>query len=136
MKLYFANKRFLQSRQNHRFKLWDGFQNNYYPILSFLQMKKSAGKFYAVIRGLEPGIYTSWAECSKQVDGYRYPKFKSFKTEQEAQYWLENGVEMELPSKEIPSKRSIDDIVKQDDKSKKFLERKDFTVIYTDGSCS
>ncbi len=46
--------------------------------------KKSKSKYYVVWVGLNPGIYTSWAECQAQVVGYPDAKYKSFKTEAEA----------------------------------------------------
>lgn len=46
----------------------------------------SPQKFYVVWTGRESGIYSSWDECKKQVDGFDGAKFKSFKTEAEAKY--------------------------------------------------
>lgn len=37
-------------------------------------------KYYVVWRGLEPGIYTTWAECEAQVRGVQAAAYKSFKT--------------------------------------------------------
>ena len=37
-----------------------------------------AGKFYAVKEGRSTGVFASWAECKKQVDGYSGAKYKSF----------------------------------------------------------
>ena len=42
-------------------------------------------KFYVVWEGLEPGIYTSWDNCKKQIQGYPNAKYKSFKTKLEAE---------------------------------------------------
>jgi hypothetical protein len=44
-------------------------------------MPKNSKKFYAVVRGLHPGIFQTWDECKKSVHGYPGAKFKSFKTE-------------------------------------------------------
>lgn len=41
-------------------------------------------KYYGVKRGLVPGVYTSWDECKAQVDGFSGAEYKSFKTEEEA----------------------------------------------------
>jgi len=35
-------------------------------------------KFYAVHRGVKPGIYATWDECKKQVDGFNGPIYKKF----------------------------------------------------------
>jgi len=45
------------------------------------------GKFYKVVRGHVPGIYTSWNEAKEQIDGYSGSIYKSFKTEEEAKMW-------------------------------------------------
>ena len=49
-------------------------------------MKKE--KFYAVKKGRNPGIYRTWAECSKQVNKFSGAKFKSFDTLQEAENYM------------------------------------------------
>ncbi|WP_300410798.1 ribonuclease H family protein [Lagierella sp.] len=41
-------------------------------------------KYYAVKTGRKPGIYSSWEECKKQIDGYSGAVFKKFKTKKEA----------------------------------------------------
>lgn len=40
--------------------------------------------FYAVARGRKPGIYYTWAECCKQVDGFSGARYKKLKTLTEA----------------------------------------------------
>ncbi len=42
-------------------------------------------KIYVVWVGQAPGIYTSWAECEKQVKGYTGARYKSFTTMAEAE---------------------------------------------------
>jgi len=50
-------------------------------------------KFFVVWDGREPGIYTSWDECKRQVHAYPEAKYKGFATEAEAReaflspYW-------------------------------------------------
>jgi ribonuclease HI len=50
-------------------------------------------KFYVVWEGHKPGVYKTWDDCKKQVDGFAQAKYKSFDTESEAQnafkgnYW-------------------------------------------------
>lgn len=46
-------------------------------------------KYYAVKNGKQPGIYTTWEECQKQVIGFPNAVFKSFKTEKEAKVYLD-----------------------------------------------
>ena len=47
-----------------------------------------AGKFYAVKAGRQTGIFNSWEECKKQVDGYPSASYKSFKTAAEAASYI------------------------------------------------
>lgn len=48
-------------------------------------MAKSKKKFYVVWQGAKPGIYKTWAECKRQVEGFPSPIFKSFQSEEIAQ---------------------------------------------------
>ncbi len=41
-------------------------------------------KFYAVKRGFQEGIFQSWDECKKFVEGYHGAEFKGFVTREEA----------------------------------------------------
>ncbi len=45
-------------------------------------------KYYAVKKGLVPGIYLSWEECEKNVKGFPGASFRGFATEEEAQAFL------------------------------------------------
>jgi len=47
--------------------------------------KPKKPKFYVVWSGKKPGVYTTWAECEKQVSGVEGARFKSFETNAEAQ---------------------------------------------------
>lgn len=42
-------------------------------------------KYYVVWKGRETGIFTSWEDCKKQVEGFKDARYKSFKTRQEAE---------------------------------------------------
>lgn len=50
------------------------------------------GKVYAVKKGRVPGIYKTWADCQKQVIKYPGAVFKSFKTIEEANTFMEGAV--------------------------------------------
>lgn len=41
-------------------------------------------KYYAVIYGIQPGIYSSWEKCKKQVNGYSGAAYKGFDTKNAA----------------------------------------------------
>ena len=49
-------------------------------------------KYYVVRKGRNPGIYLTWEECKKQVDGFSNAEFKSFSSELEARKYLNNDV--------------------------------------------
>ncbi|WP_195953141.1 viroplasmin family protein [Clostridium saudiense] len=48
------------------------------------------GKFYAVKNGRNIGIYNSWNECKKQIDGFKGAIYKSFLSEKEAEEFIGN----------------------------------------------
>lgn len=43
-----------------------------------------AKKFYSVKKGVKPGIYESWSDCQKQINGFSGAEYKSFTTYDEA----------------------------------------------------
>ncbi|MFT8767281.1 MAG: ribonuclease H family protein [Lentilactobacillus hilgardii] len=45
-------------------------------------------KYYAVRKGLQTGIFTTWDETSKQVSGFSGAEYKSFKSKSEAEGFL------------------------------------------------
>ena len=44
--------------------------------------------FYAVKKGRETGIFSTWGECEKQVKGFKGAKYKKFKSEAQAKKYL------------------------------------------------
>lgn len=42
-------------------------------------------KYYVVWNGRKPGIFTSWADCEKQVKGFAAAQYKSFESLKEAE---------------------------------------------------
>ena len=70
-------------------------------------------KYYAVKKGRHPGIYKTWAECQKEVNGYPNAKFKSFLTLKCANEWLQ------APGNTVPSTKAVD--------------YSDNILVYTDG---
>lgn len=61
-------------------------------------------KYYGVKKGLVPGVYTSWDECKAQVDGFSGAEYKSFKTEAEANDYV--NIEKENVKKEYDEKEN------------------------------
>ena len=45
-------------------------------------------KFYAVKKGVQPGIYTTWPEAEAQVKGFSGAVYKGFATKEDAQVWF------------------------------------------------
>lgn len=52
-------------------------------------------KFYAVAKGVQPGIYTSWSECEKQVKNFKGALYRSFTNKEEAQTYLDQMIDAE-----------------------------------------
>jgi ribonuclease HI len=54
-------------------------------------------KFYGVKSGRQPGVYTAWDECKKQVHGYGGAVFKSFPTKEAAEAFVYGPKEAGTP---------------------------------------
>ena len=54
----------------------------------------SKKKFYVVRKGYKVGIYNTWDECKKQVNGFSGAEYKSFQTLEEANEYM--GVEKKI----------------------------------------
>ncbi|MGG3805356.1 viroplasmin family protein [Metabacillus fastidiosus] len=82
-------------------------------------------KYYAVKVGKVTGIYETWADCQKQVNGYNGAVFKGFGTKAEAEQFI--GDTSSLPTEQ--SENSNLDI-------KDYLDKLDVTtlVAFVDGS--
>lgn len=53
-------------------------------------------KFYVVWTGRKPGLYSSWDDCKKQVDGFEGAKYKGFPTKELATAALNDDFEKYL----------------------------------------
>lgn len=62
----------------------------------------SKKKYYAVLKGKITGIFTSWADCEKQVKGFSGAIYKSFPTREEAETALELREQGFLLSQKTP----------------------------------
>lgn len=51
-------------------------------------------KYYAVKNGRVPGIYNSWAECQKQIHGFKNASYKSFTSRKEAEEFISDKKEI------------------------------------------
>ncbi len=68
----------------------------------------AANKYYAVKAGHKPGIYVSWDECKKQVEGFSGASYKGFTTLQEAEAFI--GI-VSTPMEKISSNRLVSEAV-------------------------
>lgn len=75
-----------------------------------------AKKFYAVKKGVKPGIYESWNECQSQINGYSGAVYKSFNTYNDAIKYIEEDVD----------KKSLDTLNTETPKT--------LAIAYVDGS--
>jgi ribonuclease HI len=85
-----------------------------------------ANMYYAVAIGRQPGIYRSWADTKKQVDGFKNPKYRKFATEEEAKDFIAS----------VSSQKRVPSVVAQmgvDVGSATPCEPDDL-VVFTDGS--
>ena len=58
------------------------------PVLYFVDDDDI--KYYAVVRGIKPGIYNTWNQCKAQVHKYLNAQYKSFPSKDEAiQYFID-----------------------------------------------
>lgn len=83
-------------------------------------------KFYAVAKGLKPGIYDNWPEAKSQIDGYTGAVYKGFPSRKEAEEWMKNPVLKRIPFSAIPSENSGGDCKPKTGE----------VTIYTDGGSS
>lgn len=86
-----------------------------------IHMPKSKS-FYAVHRGHKTGIYTSWGECSQQVNGFPGAQYKKFACKNEAQAFMQHGKCNSAPGR------------KKRPQSAASQSLNGFVNIYTDGS--
>jgi ribonuclease HI len=81
-----------------------------------LESNLAKQKYYVVWIGRQPGIYTTWAECAAQVEGFSGAKYKAFERKEQAveafaQEWKQHvGVTRQfiLPPDVIADSISVD----------------------------
>lgn len=78
-------------------------------------------KYYAVKKGNEVGIFESWEECKKSIDGFKGADYKSFKNKEDAEQFLLLDDEKETLD-ENSSLKSVEAL------------NDDELIIYSDGS--
>jgi len=73
-------------------------------------MGKEKNNYYVVWNGLKPGVYSSWAECQKQITAFPNAKYKGFKTPQLAHKAFEEGSENYWGKKVVESLLSAEEL--------------------------
>lgn len=73
--------------------------------------------YYAVFKGITPGIFNTWTECSESVTGFPGAKYKKFDTKQEADLFMQGEDD---PVPKTHPKLVVDHV--------------DY-YVYTDGAC-
>lgn len=89
-------------------------------------------KVYAVRAGRSCGIFTTWDECKKQVDGYAGARYKGFTDIAEALAWLNGGSRPAAPQHAGTAKRRPRP---SQPPTPTIPDSEQDYVIYTDGSC-
>ena len=103
--------------------------------------------YYIVKKGKNPGVYYSWAECSREVQGFSGAVYKGFVTRKEAEEWYgkpvppapsekgspSSGKPLSLPEaeKKYPSRKVVRNISLF--QNGEYLPEE--LTIFTDGSC-
>lgn len=78
--------------------------------------------FYAVHKGRTKGVFCTWKECQKSVEGYKGAVFKKFSKIEDAEYFAKYGKIQEIQEIEISE-------------IPKYLENKFDIIVFTDGAC-
>ena len=79
-----------------------------------------AVKYYAIVSGVKPGIYTDWRTAESMVKGFPGAIFKSFRTRTEAENFYKRSKHVEPTGIKTSTKQILPLI--------------DKTIVYTDGS--
>ena len=66
-------------------------------------------KYYAIVIGRQPGIYTSWPEAEQQVKGFPGGVFKSFPTREQAQAFIDNSTASRISTDTAPQTAPLPD---------------------------
>ncbi|SDG13843.1 ribonuclease HI [Selenomonas sp. WCT3] len=92
-------------------------------------------KVYAVRAGRACGIFTTWDECKKQVDGYAGARYKGFTDVAEALAWLNGGDRPAAPQRSSAVPRRAPRPHPARETASAIPDSEQDYVIYTDGSC-
>jgi hypothetical protein len=90
-------------------------------------------KYYAVRIGHQPGIYTCWDECRKQIFKYPGNMFASFYTISKAKAYMCGEIERRSPKqKQAKTERSQQREAKEAKRKNRFIDNRKFNVPPSD----
>lgn len=92
-------------------------------------------KIYAVRKGRQTGLFTTWAECQKQVTGYAGARFKGFTNAEEAMRWLSGDDTAGSHTAQPAGRRQIHAVKGPRLSPEQTTDTDQDYIIYTDGSC-
>ncbi len=96
--------------------------------------------FYGVHEGRRPGVYRSWAECKEQVNGFKGPMYKKFKTYNDALQYVKDpkfvALKIKNPSSARQSHQSHQSHQNSRDQYLQQCQIPNSVIIYTDGACT
>ena len=84
-------------------------------LLLYEKMSLSKTKYYAIIKGHNPGIYTDWATTNENIKGFAGAIYESFKTMEEAQEYIDkyNSSNSSNPEPDIPITNQLDTLTNE-----------------------
>ena len=90
--------------------------------------------YYVVHKGRNPGIYTSWDKCKKEIEKFEGAIFKKFTDKNEASAFLKVGFG-EGKKPRIVTRRENEDKKNNEKILDETICEEETIFIYTDGSC-
>jgi ATP-dependent DNA helicase PIF1 len=77
------------------------------------KMSLSKTKYYAIIKGHNPGIYTDWTTTNENVKGFAGAIYESFKTMEEAQEYIDKYNSSNSSNPDIPITNQLDTLTNE-----------------------
>jgi ribonuclease HI len=101
------------------------------PAIRAVKVGGLGKKIYAVVKGVQPGLYDDWAKAAPNVQGFAGAVFKGFASLDEATDWFEERVGQPPQVFFVAAKPAANPINKTNLHAEALTEGK--VVVYTDG---
>jgi ribonuclease HI len=88
--------------------------------------------YYAVAIGRKTGIYTTWAEAKKEIDGFHGARYKKFKSKEDAESFIKGNGSLILGQFGITN---IIPTISPSLNSQVSPHPNDALIVFTDGAC-